>query len=290
MRAHRLSTATVMRYRALLLSCRTLALAARPSTVRPIMRRVAAATAAALAFCVFIAGCGSGGSHATNYGEQTARAVQIAMTKTSVGLPKPVLTELKKAINNAHATAGSSRASWYATAGTTVGESWAGIFGANARLLTPSYMEESAKAMLGGLPAQSRAAAATKVEALVKQLQNQCCSANALSVPVGTLAAFSSAITHAFPALTNQMPPQTPAREEVGFYDMTTLESSLKATEQKRLSNPSGAYYDPGVTVASVTCITTGSQTAECLSKLSDGVPSSDTVDISADGQSYISQ
>jgi hypothetical protein len=75
-----------------------------------------------------------------------------------------------------------------------------------------------------------------------------------------------------------------------GYHDPAILERDLKGILAKRLANPSGQYYDAGVTVKSLTCVETSHTAATCLWKLSDGTSGTDEVAISADGSRFITK
>jgi hypothetical protein len=75
-----------------------------------------------------------------------------------------------------------------------------------------------------------------------------------------------------------------------GYHDAGTLGSALKGILAKRLANPSGQYYDPGVTVKSVLCVETSKTAATCLWKLSGGQAGTDSVAISPDGDRFITK
>jgi len=56
-----------------------------------------------------------------------------------------------------------------------------------------------------------------------------------------------------------------------GYRDPAILEHALKSMLAKRLGNPSGQYYEPGLKVKSVLCVDTSKTAATCLYKLSGG-------------------
>lgn len=75
-----------------------------------------------------------------------------------------------------------------------------------------------------------------------------------------------------------------------GYQVASALQAAMRAQVNKRLSNPSGQYYAPGVHVSSLNCVEQARTAATCLIKLSNGVTQSDTVAISADGDEYIAK
>jgi hypothetical protein len=75
-----------------------------------------------------------------------------------------------------------------------------------------------------------------------------------------------------------------------GYQVASVLEHALRSILVKRLANPAGQYYDPGVTVKSVTCIEQSKTSATCLYRLSSGQSDTDSVAISADGGSFVTK
>ena len=63
--------------------------------------------------------------------------------------------------------------------------------------------------------------------------------------------------------------------------------ASIKTQIQQRLSDPSSQYYEKGVTVTSVVCTPSGTNTDSCVDKFSNGQTTSETAVISGNGSSY---
>lgn len=75
------------------------------------------------------------------------------------------------------------------------------------------------------------------------------------------------------------------------FFDLSTLQDSVQQAMDARLANPSDPVYDPGVTVTSVNCIREAqTQTFDCHAELSNGVITSPTIVVAADGQRWVSK
>jgi hypothetical protein len=66
--------------------------------------------------------------------------------------------------------------------------------------------------------------------------------------------------------------------------------ASLKALVQQRLSDQSGQYFEPGVTVTSVVCTPSGTSTDHCLTTLSNGVTFTNTAVILGNGTGFRTQ
>ena len=56
------------------------------------------------------------------------------------------------------------------------------------------------------------------------------------------------------------------------FNDPAAVAAAIKSQAEHKLSDPSSSAYLPGVTVTSVTCTRSGTNTDSCLIKLSDGI------------------
>jgi hypothetical protein len=77
---------------------------------------------------------------------------------------------------------------------------------------------------------------------------------------------------------------QTPSSN---FNSPSAVAASIKTQVQQRLSDSSGPDYDPGVTVSSVACTPSGTNTDRCVIKLSTGATATKTATISGNGTSY---
>ena len=71
------------------------------------------------------------------------------------------------------------------------------------------------------------------------------------------------------------------------FNNPSVVAASLKTQIQQRLSDSSGSDYDPGVTVTSVVCTTSGTNTDRCVVRVSTGETETTTATISGNGTSY---
>ncbi len=71
------------------------------------------------------------------------------------------------------------------------------------------------------------------------------------------------------------------------FNNPSVVAASIKTQIQQRLSNPSGQYYQPGVTVTSVVCTPSGTSTDHCVDTFSNGQTATETAVISGNGTSY---
>jgi hypothetical protein len=71
------------------------------------------------------------------------------------------------------------------------------------------------------------------------------------------------------------------------FSNPSAVAASIKTQLQQRLSDKSSQYYEPGVTVTSVVCTSSGAHTDHCVDTLSNGQTASVTVVISGDGSGY---
>jgi hypothetical protein len=72
------------------------------------------------------------------------------------------------------------------------------------------------------------------------------------------------------------------------FNTPSVVASSIKAQIQKRISDPSSQFYEPGLKVTSVVCTATGVHTDHCVDYFSNGQTVSETAVISANGDSYV--
>jgi hypothetical protein len=71
------------------------------------------------------------------------------------------------------------------------------------------------------------------------------------------------------------------------FNNPAAVATSIKTQIQQRISDPSSQYYEKGVTVTSVVCTPSGTNTDSCVDKFSNGQTASETAVISGDGASY---
>jgi hypothetical protein len=71
------------------------------------------------------------------------------------------------------------------------------------------------------------------------------------------------------------------------FNTPSVVAASIKTQVQQQLSDKSGPAYDPGVTVTSVTCTPSGTNTDQCVIRFSDGTTLTRTATISGNGTSY---
>ena len=71
------------------------------------------------------------------------------------------------------------------------------------------------------------------------------------------------------------------------FSNPSAVAASIKTQIQQRISDPSSQYYEKGVTVTSVVCTPSGTNTDSCVDKFSNGQTASETAVISGDGASY---
>jgi hypothetical protein len=73
-----------------------------------------------------------------------------------------------------------------------------------------------------------------------------------------------------------------------GFNNPQVLAADIQIKVQARLDDPDGRFYNPNATVTSVNCIAKGAHEFVCLLTGSAGIAETDTVTVSADGNSYI--
>jgi Interferon-induced transmembrane protein len=71
------------------------------------------------------------------------------------------------------------------------------------------------------------------------------------------------------------------------FNNPSVVAASIKRQVQQRISDRTGPDYDPGVSVASVTCTSSGTNTDRCVIRLSDGSTVTKTATISGGGTGY---
>jgi hypothetical protein len=74
------------------------------------------------------------------------------------------------------------------------------------------------------------------------------------------------------------------------FNNPSVVAASIKTQLQKRISDPSGQYYLPGVTVTSVVCTSTTATTDNCVDHFSNGQTASETAVISDNGERYVTR
>jgi hypothetical protein len=71
------------------------------------------------------------------------------------------------------------------------------------------------------------------------------------------------------------------------YSNPSVVASSIKTFVQQSLSDRSGPYYDPGVTVTSVVCTPSGTNTDHCVLRVSTGEVFNETAIISGHGTGY---
>jgi hypothetical protein len=71
------------------------------------------------------------------------------------------------------------------------------------------------------------------------------------------------------------------------FNQPSAVAASIKTQLQQRLSDRSSQYYQPGVTVTSVVCTSSGTNTDHCVDTFSNGQTGTETAVISDRGASY---
>jgi hypothetical protein len=74
------------------------------------------------------------------------------------------------------------------------------------------------------------------------------------------------------------------------YNNPSVVAASLKTLVQQRLSDQSGQYFEPGVTVTSVVCTPSGTSTDHCLTTLSNGVTFTNTAVILGNGTGFRTQ
>lgn len=78
-----------------------------------------------------------------------------------------------------------------------------------------------------------------------------------------------------------------PSGSQSNYNNPSVVAASIKAQVQQRLSDKSGQYYSPGLTVKSVVCTPSGTDTDRCVLTLSTGQTVTNTAVISGNGTSY---
>jgi Interferon-induced transmembrane protein len=71
------------------------------------------------------------------------------------------------------------------------------------------------------------------------------------------------------------------------FSNPTVVAASIKVQLQKRISDPSSQFYEPGLKVTSVVCKAEGNNTDRCVDYFSNGQTASEVAVISSNGESY---
>jgi hypothetical protein len=77
------------------------------------------------------------------------------------------------------------------------------------------------------------------------------------------------------------------AHSQPNYNTPSVVAASIKTQVQQEISDKSGPYYTPGVTVVSVVCTKSGTDTDYCVDKLSNGQSGSVTEVISDNGEAY---
>jgi hypothetical protein len=72
------------------------------------------------------------------------------------------------------------------------------------------------------------------------------------------------------------------------FSNPTVVAASIKTQLQKRISDPSSQFYEPGVKVTSVVCTAEGHNTDRCVDYFSNGQTASEVAVISSNGESFL--
>ena len=75
-----------------------------------------------------------------------------------------------------------------------------------------------------------------------------------------------------------------PSGSQPNYNNPSVVAASIKAVVQQRLSDQSGQYFEPGVTVTSVVCTPSGTSTDHCVTTLSNGVTFTNTAVILGNG------
>jgi hypothetical protein len=78
------------------------------------------------------------------------------------------------------------------------------------------------------------------------------------------------------------------ASTKSNFNNPAVVAASIKAQLQKRISDPSSAFYSPGLKVTSVVCTPIGANTDRCVDHFSNGQTASEIAVISANGTRYL--
>ena len=79
----------------------------------------------------------------------------------------------------------------------------------------------------------------------------------------------------------------TQLSSQSNFNHPSAVAASIKTQIQQRISNPSSQYYEPGVTLTSVVCTSSGTNTDHCVDTFSNGQTATETAVISGNGTSY---
>ena len=79
----------------------------------------------------------------------------------------------------------------------------------------------------------------------------------------------------------------TQLSSQSNFNNPSAVAASIKTQIQQRISNPSSQYYEPGVTLKSVVCTSSGANTDHCVDTFSNGETATETAVISGNGTSY---
>jgi len=81
-----------------------------------------------------------------------------------------------------------------------------------------------------------------------------------------------------------------PSSSQPNYNNPSVVAASIKTQVQQRLSDQSGQYYEPGVTVTSVVCTPSGTSTDRCVTTLSNGVTFTNTAVILGNGAGFRTQ
>jgi len=81
-----------------------------------------------------------------------------------------------------------------------------------------------------------------------------------------------------------------PSSSQPNYNNPSVVAASIKTQVQHRLSDQSGQYYEPGVTVTSVICTPSGTSTDRCVTTLSNGVAFTNTAVILGNGAGFRTQ
>jgi hypothetical protein len=79
----------------------------------------------------------------------------------------------------------------------------------------------------------------------------------------------------------------TQISSQPNFDNPSAVAASIKTQIQQRISDPSSQYYEPGVTLTSVVCTSSGTNTDHCVDTFSNGQTATETAVISGNGTSY---
>jgi hypothetical protein len=81
-----------------------------------------------------------------------------------------------------------------------------------------------------------------------------------------------------------------PSSSQPNYNNPSVVAASIKTQVQQRLSDQSGQYFEPGVTVTSVVCTPSGTSTDRCVTTLSNGVTFANTAVILGNGAGFRTQ